>query len=169
MIEELKNKKIKINTCDNQQITVKYGTTAKDVYKLLDMEDKDILAVRVNNSVRDLNYRLCENSHITPVRYNSNDGYRIYIRTVKFLLYMAIKRVYPNLDIEVGNIQKGIIYFICHGEEFTNDIAVNLLKEMRTIVAKDSPFTRKVVTYEEARMLFETTKNVDALDNMVPF
>lgn len=166
MIEELKNKKIKVNTSATEQITVKYNTSAKEIYSLLDIEDKDILAVKVNNSVRDLNYKLCGNSYITPVRYSSPDGYRIYIRTVKFMLYMALKRVYPNLDAEVCNIQKGIIYFICHNQEFTNDMAVQLLKEMRTIVKNDSKFERKVVTYEETKYLFEMSKCEEALDNM---
>ena len=166
MIEELKNKKIKIPTKPSEQITVKYGTKVSEVLALLDMEDKDILAVKVNNSVRNLDYNLCENSKMSPVRFNSADGHRIYIRTVKFMLYMALNRLYPDLDVEVCNIQDEYIYFICHNEEFTDDMAVELLKEMRTIVKNDSKFERRVVTYEEAKYLFEHSKNEDAIDTM---
>ena len=166
MIEELKNKKIKINISPTEQIIVKYNTKIRDVLSLLDMEEKDILAVRVNNSIRNLDYALCENSHMAPVKYNDADGHRIYIRTVKFMLYMALKRLYPTLDIEVCNMQGGIIYFICQNGEFTNDMAVELLKEMRTIVKNDSKFERKLTTYEEAKYLFELSKNDDVLDSM---
>ena len=100
MIQELENKKIKVSISDTQQVVVKYGTKAGEVLSLLDMTDKDILAVKVNNSIRNLDYELCENSKMVPVTYNSSDGYRIYIRTVKFMLYMALKRLYPKLDIE---------------------------------------------------------------------
>lgn len=166
MIEELKNRKIKITTNPNEQITVRYGTKIKDVLALIDMEDKDILAVKVNNSVRNMDYELCENATLSPIRFNSADGYRIYIRTVKFMLYMALHRLYPTLDVEVCNVQNENIYFICHNAEFTDDMAVELLKEMRAIVSRDSKFDRRVVTYEEARYLFELSKNIDALDSM---
>jgi len=166
MIEELKNKKIKIKFGPTEQITVKYGTRVKDVLELLDLEDKDILAVKINNSVRNLDYNLCENSIMSLVKFNSSDGHRIYIRTVKFMLYMALNRLYPNLDVEVCNIQDENVYFICHNMEFTDDMAVELLKEMRTIVKNNSKFQRRVVTYEEAKYLFELSKNEDAIDTI---
>ena len=166
MIEELKNKKIKVSTSSTDQITVKYNTTVKEVLGLLDMDTKDILAVKVNNSIRNLNYKLCENSHVELVKFNSSDGHRIYIRTVKFLLYMAIKRLYPKMNVDVCNTQGGTIYFICKNSEFTNDMAVEILKEMRTIVKNDSKFERKVATFEEAKYLFELSKNGAALDSM---
>ena len=166
MIEELKNKKIKVKFGQTEQITVKYGTKVKDVLDLLDIEDKDVLAVKVNNSVRNLDYNLCEDSNMSLVTFNSSDGHRIYIRTVKFMLYMALKRIYPDLDVEVCNIQDENIYFICHNLEFTDDMSVELLKEMRTIVKNDSKFERRVVTYEEAKYLFELSKNADAIDSM---
>jgi len=166
MIEELKNKKIKVKVGETKQITVKYATKAREVLSLLEMEDKNILAVKINNSIRNLDYTLCENSHMTPVKYDSSDGYRIYIRTVKFMLYMALKRLYPELDIEVCNTIDGNIYFICKNTEFTNDMAVELLKEMRTIVAKDSKFERRLLSFEEAKYLFETSKSESALDSM---
>lgn len=166
MIDELKNKKIKVNISETEQVIVKYGTKARDVLTLLDMDNKNILAVKINNSIRNLDYELCENSHMIPVTYDSADGYRIYIRTVKFMLYMALKRLYPSLDIEVCNTIGGTIYFICKNMEFTDDMAVELLKEMRTIVKNDSKFERKLVSFEEAKYLFEISKSESALDNM---
>ena len=166
MIQELKNRKIKVNISETEQVVVKYGTKAKQVLSLLDMESKDILAVKVNNSIRNLDYELCEHAHMEPVKYDSSDGYRIYIRTVKFMLYMALKRLYPNLDIEVCNTIGGTIYFICKNMEFTGDMAVELLKEMRTIVKNDSKFERRLVSFEEAKYLLEMSKNESALDSM---
>lgn len=166
MIEELENKKIKITLNSNEQVVVKYGTKAKELLALVDKDNENILAVKVNNSIKNLDYKLCENASLSPVEYSSPDGYRIYIRTVKFMLYMALKRLYPLLDIEVCNTINGTIYFICKNQEFTNDMAVELLKEMRTIVKNDSKFERKLVSYEEAKYLFEVSKNMDALNSL---
>ena len=166
MIEEFKNKKIKVSINPNEQVIVKYGTKVKEILDLLDLDDNSVLAVKVNNSIRNLDYELCENSKVSLITKDDSDGYRIYIRTVKFLLYMALKRLYPTLDIEVCNIIDESIYFICKNQEFTNDMAAELLKEMRTIVKNNSKFERKVVQFEEAKNLFETTKNEDALNTL---
>ena len=166
MIEEFKNKKIRVSISSNEQIIVKYGTRVKDILTLIDKENEGILAARVNNSIRNLDYELCENSRLSFVTKNDTEGYRIYTRTVKFLLYMALERIYPSLDIEVCNMLDESIYFICKSQEFTGDMAVELLKEMRTIVKNDSKFERKVVSYEEAKYLFESSKNSDAIDNL---
>ena len=166
MIEDFKNKKIRVSLSSNEQIIVKYGTRVKDILALIDKENEGVLAAKVNNSIKNLDYELCENSKVSFVKKDDREGYRIYTRTVKFLLYMALERLYPSLDIEVCNLLGESIYFICKDKEFTNDMAVELLKEMRTIVKNDSKFERKVVSYEEARFLFEQSKNMDAIDNL---
>ena len=111
MIEELKNKKLTVTLSPNEQVVVKYNTKAQDVLSLVDKNSKDVLAVKVNNSIRTMDYELCSNCTLTPVMSYSTEGYRIYIRTVKFLLYMALERLYPDLDIEVCNILNETIYF----------------------------------------------------------
>lgn len=166
MIEELKNKKIKITISPTEQISVKYGTKASEVFSVLDKDMSKILAVKVNNSARNLDYALVEDSKISPITFENSDGYRVYIRTVKFLLCMALKRLYPDLDIEVCNSIQGTIYFICKNQEFTSLMAEELLKEMRTIVKNNSKFERKVVSYEEAKHLFEMKKDKDSLENI---
>ena len=158
MIKEFENKKIKITIDSNETIVVKYGTTVSEIISLLDRNKEEILAAKVNNSIRNIDYELCNNSNISFVTKDSSEGFRIYIRTVKFLLYMALQRLYPSLEIEVCNKIDGTIYFICKNNEFTNDMAVELLKEMRTIVKNNSIFKRKVINYEEAKALFSSNK-----------
>lgn len=166
MIEKLKNNKLRVVLDNNKELCVKYGTAVAEVFKFADIDTSDLLAVKVNNSLRTADYMLVEDVDVTKVTIDDPDGYRVYIRTVKFLLYMALKRTYPKLDIEVCNTIDGVIYFICRNSKFTQDMAEELLKEMRTIVARDSKFERKVVTYEEAKYLFELNKDKDSLSNI---
>ena len=165
MIDKLKNKKIKV-VIDDKELCVKYGTTVLDAFKTAEIDTKDMLAARVNNTLRNANYPLVEDSYIEKTTIEDSDGYRVYIRTVKFLLHMALKRAYPELKIEVCNTIDGVIYFICRNAKFTQDMAEELLKEMRTIVSRDSSFDRKVVSYEEAKYLFETCNDKASLESI---
>jgi len=164
MIDILKNNKLKI-TIDDKELCVRYGTTVLEAFEMAEIDTKDMLAARVNNALKNANYPLVEDATISKTTIDDPDGYRVYIRTVKFLLHMALKRIYPDLDIEVCNTIDGVIYFICRNSKFTQDMAEELLKEMRTIVARDSKFERKVVSYEEAKYLFEVKKDNDSLLN----
>lgn len=166
MIDKLKNRKLKVTLRPNMQVTVKYGTKAYEVLNALDTDMSNVLGVRVNNSVRNLDYELVADTLLETVNFDSADGYRIYIRTVKFILYMALRRLYNDLDIEVCNTIGGTIYFICKNKEFTELMAEEILKEMRSIVSNNSSFKRCVVTYEEAKYLFEQSKDVEALDSI---
>lgn len=166
MIEELKKRKLKVTLKPNTQLTVKYGTNTVDVLNLLDIDMSDVVAVRVNNSIRNLSYELVEDTLLEPVKFGSSDGYRIYIRTVKFMLYMALRRLYKDLDIEVCNTIDGTIYFICKNKEFTPLMAEEILKEMRTIVSNKSKFEKRVVTYEEAKYLFELSNDLESIESI---
>jgi len=165
MIDKLKNKKIKV-TIDGKEMCMKYGTTVFNALKLAEIDTSDMLAARVNNTLKNVNYPLVEDAIISKTTIEDSDGYRVYIRTVKFLLHMALKRIYPELKVEVCNTIDGVIYFICRNAKFTADMAEELLKEMRTIVARDSSFERKVVSYEEAKYLFETSNDKAALESI---
>lgn len=166
MIQNLEKRKIKVTINTNKQILVNYGVTAKEVLRLLEMDTKDILAARINNRIRNLDHMLYGNCDLEPIKYDSMEGNRIYIRSVKFILNLALKKLYPEMNVEVCNITDNDIYFICENYEFTNDMAVEILKEMRTLVADDVSFERKVLNYEQAKYLFETTKDKRELENL---
>ena len=166
MIKELEKTKLKITIKPSKQVSVKYGTKAKDIFELIGENTEEMLAVSINNCIRNSDYNLVENAELAAIGYDHPDGYRIYVRTVKFMLSMAIKRLYPDLDLEVCNTIDGTVYFIVKNAEFTDAMAVELLKEMRSIVTRNSDFNRRVVTYEEAKFLFESAHDKDTLENM---
>lgn len=166
MIESLKESKLKVTIGGEKEICLKYGTKVLEALILAEIDIKGILAVRVNNSLRTLDYTLVEDSDIKLIDIDDSDGYRVYIRTVKFLLHMALKRLYPTLDIEVCNTIDGVIYFICRNQEFTDEMADNLLEEMRAIVKRDSKFERVSANFEEAKFLFELKNDDEAISNI---
>lgn len=166
MLDTLYSRKIKVRLLDGRQIAVPYKTRAEDVIKMLESEEniKDIIAVRINNEVRTVEHEIVEDSLLEYIRYTDNDGYRVYMMTAKFILYMAISKIYPDLDVSYSNNINTDVYFICKNKVFTEEMACNIKKEMSAIISRNSDIVRKVVSSEEAKVLYETMKNKERLD-----
>lgn len=166
MLNKLYSKKVKVKLEDGRELAVAYKTRVEDIIKNLENADKieNIIAVRVNNEVRTIDYELVEDSKIEYVEYGTSDGYRVYMKTAKYILYMALCRLYPNLDIEfMSNIDTDV-YFICKNETFTEEMAKNIKEEMNNIISRNSDIVRKVVPVEEARVLYDAMGNYERLD-----
>lgn len=161
MSDNLINKKMKIRFEDGKEISVRYKTKLEDILKtvLTKEELNKILGVKFNNELKTFEYAVVNSGNVRLVSYDDHDGKRIYQRTVKFILFMALKRVYPNISIDFLNNIDNNSYFICENESFDDLMAVNILKEMRQIVANNSNIYKKTVGYEEARALFEAQKD----------
>lgn len=166
MLDTLYSKKVKIKLSDGRQIAAPYKTRAEDVIKMLEDESKvkDVVAVRINNEVRTIDHEIVEDSFLEYIEYGSNDGYRVYMRTAKFILYMAMTRLYPEVAVEYSNNINTDMYFLCKKNKFTEEMAEKIKEEMQNIVNRDSEIIRKVVSAEEARVLYEAMKNHDRLD-----
>lgn len=166
MLDKLYSKKVKITLNDGRQIAVAYKTRAEDVIKMLENEDKvkKIIAVKINNEVRTIDHEIVEDSSLEYIEYGSNEGYRVYMRTAKFILYMAMTRLYPEVAVEYSNNINTDMYFLCKKNKFTEEMAEKVKEEMQNIVNRDSDITRKVVSAEEARVLYESMGNRERLD-----
>ena len=166
MLDKLYSKKIKVRLQDGREIAVAYKTRAEDVIKMLETSDKldNIMAVRINNEVRTIDHEIVEDSMLEYIEYGCSDSHRVYVKTAKFILYMALCRTYPNLSVEYMNNIDTDVYFICKDEEFTEDMAKNIKEEMNKIIANNSDIVRKVVPVEEAKVLYEAMGNKERLD-----
>lgn len=166
MLDKLYSKKVKVKLSDGRQVAVAYKTRAEDVIKMVENEEivKNIIAVRINNEVRTIDHEIVQDSLLEYVMYGGNDGYRVYMMTAKFILYMAISKIYPKLNIEYSSNINTDVYFICKDEKFTEEMAERIKEEMQNIIGRDSDVVRKVVSAEEAKVLYEAMGNRERLD-----
>jgi len=166
MLNKLYSKKVKVKLEDGREVAVAYKTRVEDVMKMLETPEKinKIMAVRVNNEVRNIDHEIVEDTHIEYIEYGSNDGYRVYMRTAKFILYMAMARLYPEFKLEYSNNINTDVYFVCKNEEFTENMANKIKEEMNNIINRNSDIVRKVVSAEEARVLYEAMNNTERLE-----
>lgn len=143
----------------NKRFEVKEGTC---VYDILRDGNKNVLAVKVNNSIHSVYYELVENSRIDPITFYSCEGKRIYSRTLKFIFLKACRNLLLNMDkIEFTNKFQNN-YFI----RFKQSVNVQKIKEeMWKIIEKDYKIIKYKVSYESAKKLYAQVGSIHQLDN----
>lgn len=159
------NDKIKVTFEDSRVVEVKYKTKAIDAIKLVEKDVDDILGLKINNEVKDYNYELVKDSNIEFIKFDSVDGYRIYSRTLKMVLYMALTSLYSTTDVEfIATINKDQ-FFVTKNLEL-NDTKIKEIKDkMLEIIKKDYPILKKSVSLEEATVLYTASNDADKLEN----
>lgn len=164
-MSKLNLEKIIIKLPENREIVVNYKTKVSDILSMVESEEtiNTILGVRTNNEIRSYEYEICRDSTLEYVKYDNIDGYRIYTRTVKFILYMAITKLYPNVKIEFCNTIDTNHYFISKEDILTEEMVENIFKEMKDIVSRGSIMERRTISTEEAEVLYELSNNTNKL------
>lgn len=161
------NKKIKVNFEDGRQISVDYKTKAIDAVKLVENDVSDILALNINNEVKNYSYELVSNENIIKfIKLNSQDGYRIYTRTLKMVLYMALTTLYSGADVEfITTIDKDQ-YFTVNNIDLNEEKISAIKGKMLEIVNNDYPIIKKSVSIEEATILYTASNDADKLEHI---
>lgn len=161
--------------CLNNGSTKEYqrGTTAKEIIEdqKIGLEN-DILGVLVNNKIRSLDYEFYKPKTIEFVDINHPMGFRIYMRSVFFVLYKACKELYPDIQLSIENsLPHGFYCEINGAKKLERDqIILNIQHRMNQIVEEDLAFTSEEIPtcdavkifrdngLEEKAVLFETRK-----------
>lgn len=159
--------KIKVNFEDGRQISVDYKTKAIDAVKLVENNVSDILALNINNEVKNYSYELVANENIIKfIKLNSQDGYRIYTRTLKMVLYMALTTLYSSADVEfIATIDRDQ-YFTVRNIELNKEKINDIKQKMIEIVNNDYPIIKKSVSIEEAKLLYTASNDADKLEHI---
>lgn len=117
---------------------------------LINDVNKEIIACKINNKLRDLFYPLEDNSNIELLGYEDGDSMRVYEASVRYLLVMALKRVLPNVNVNCDYYISRSICFKLNEGEFNKEQFELVKNEMKNIVEKDYPFIRETVSLKEA-------------------
>ena len=72
------------------------------------------------------------------------------------MLAEAVQSLWPGTQVTIGPvIENGFYYDFFRNEPFTPEDFPAIEKRMREIIARDRPFTKRVVSRDEAKSLFE--------------
>ena len=131
------------------------GTRLSEIAKDLEIQSQlsyPILGAKINNKVKSLNYEVYSNKVINFFDASNPSGDAMYNRSLNFLLYKAVKDLYPQEDIIIKHSISGGRYCEFENSDFqVSDVIVKEIEtRMRELVAEDMPFVRKTMLSDEA-------------------
>ncbi|MDR0384829.1 MAG: nucleoside kinase [Prevotellaceae bacterium] len=145
--------------CTNTNTTHTYpaGTALYEIYN--DIKPQllsPVLAATVNNELKELSYELYNPKIIEFIDISYPDGMRTYIRSLTFLLQVAVKRVLPDRRLSVQHsVSKGIYCEITNEKQALEISEINKLEAyMKKLITEDLKFTKTKIPTPEAIKLF---------------
>lgn len=159
-------KNIKIY-CENQQVEKSYpiGTALLDVLEKEKPQTKyPILGAMLNNALKELDYVFYKPKRVRFIDYTHPDGKRMYMRSLSFILFKAVRDIFPEASLKIKHsVSNG---FYCKlegiGEQLDyKEITAQLKIEMQKIVATDFSFDREEIPTQDALKIFEEYKLFD--------
>ncbi|HZH73241.1 MAG TPA: nucleoside kinase [Mariniphaga sp.] len=133
--------------------TYPLGTSLLEISKDLNIQLKHrICGAIVNHQARELSFCVVKPKQIMFYDVTHPDGIRMYIRSLIFILYVAVKEVYPHVSLR---IRKGISNgYFCELSNMGRDIEENDIEAVKNkineIIAKDEAFVKERILTEDA-------------------
>ena len=123
--------------------------------ELLDADRTGLLAVRRGDEALELTAEMDRDSVLLPLTQRDEEGRRIYERSVRFVMLLAFRRLYPGQQVRIEFSVGGGVLIRLPGRQLTAEEVAAVEAEMRRIVAENLPFERALWTREEAIAYFE--------------
>ena len=96
-----------------------------------------------------------------PITFQNEEGRRIYERSLRFVLLLALHRVLPQVDVRIEHSIGYGVYMRLLDRDADQQIVDNLQAEMEKIVKENLPFKREVWSRDKAISYFQKTGRVD--------
>jgi len=122
-----------------------------------------IVAALINCKLYELNYPVTHDVEVIPVPISDSDGFRIYRRSLTFLLVVAAHQLFPEAQVYVDHsLTFGGFYCEVYGRDPLSVEEVSLLEQrMKEIAAEDAPIRKRRVPLQEAIAMFQARGQQD--------
>lgn len=150
-------------------------TVGKDVYYFdthVRLEDLSknyegvFYAALVNNRLRELTYRVSYNADVEFLDYSFYDSTRIYATSMRYLIAMAFRRTYPDIQLKFSNSISMGIYGRGIKNLITEEMLDNVVKEMERIIDMDYPIIRRQLSIYDAKKYYKKMGMLDKVNTL---
>lgn len=165
---------------DGRRVTAKPGQSLLELVKQLGFDCAMLsvrpLAAKIAGEVFNLNYipvrqkdaqqerqsirraMAASNGVVQLLRYTDPAGKDVYSRTAQFVLFLALRKLYPNTRVKMScTVGKALYIEVC-----THNFSASALKEeMKRLVEQDVPLLRRRVRTAEAISRYEAQGQKD--------
>ncbi|WP_262104730.1 threonine--tRNA ligase [Arthrobacter sp. Marseille-P9274] len=133
---------------DGEENKVTTGTTGTELFA----DRRDVVVMRVDGELRDLDRELTDGASVEAVTIGSPDGLNVLRHSTAHVMAQAVQQLRPDAKLGIGPYIKDGFYFDFDVEEpFTPEDLKTLEKMMLKIVNQNQKFVRQAVTEDEAR------------------
>lgn len=158
--------KIVISLTNGEKKEFNKNITYYDISKGFNLE-KDILGVKINNEVFSLNDKAVADANVTFIDLNDLTGSKIYKNGLLFIFEVALKEVFPYLEINFQHsVPKGVLGEIV-GERIINQEDLTKIKNvMARIISEDKIFRKLNVKKKEAVAFYKKIGQEEKAENI---
>jgi uridine kinase len=116
----------------------------------------NVLAATVDGRLRELSYRVSHDAQVTFLDLMHPDSIKIYETTLRYVVAMAIHRLYPKANVKFNySISRSILGIIDNlGEVLNSQIIDKIEEEVRRIIAENYDIRRRRVSIHDAISLY---------------
>ena len=164
---------------DGRQITARPGQSLRQIIDEMGLDSAPFsqrpFAAKLAGEVFNLNYipvrekDIQERSSIRRamaasggivelLRYTAPVGREVYERTARFVLFLALHRLWPEKQAKMGSTLGSALFVTVSGDDFSWE---KLRNEVASLIAQDIPLNRFVVSTEEAVKMFTKMEKKD--------
>ena len=141
--------------CKNTNTNHSYqlGTSLLEISEDLQIKlENMVVGAIVNNQIRELSFCVVKPKQIEFVDVSHTDGRRLYIRSLIFVLYAAMRETFPEVCLKIQNGISNGYFFELNGfdHEITDSDVFTITQEMKSLIAANIPFIKKRILATEA-------------------
>ncbi len=140
------------------------GTSVKDCLLAVDAFPTGTLAALKGGVVVELNEKLQEDSTLLPLTLEHDEGRRIYERSLRFVMLLALRHLFPFEQVRIEYSVGYGVFVRLPGRELHRQDIVRIENEMRRLIKADLPFEKKRWTREDAIDYFTEEQQPDKVD-----
>ncbi len=140
------------------------GKTVMECLQALDAFPRGTLAARSGGVVMELNDVLRKDVTLAPLTLESGEGRRIYERSLRFVMLLALRHLYPYQRVRIEYSVGYGVFVRLPGMELHRQDIVRIENEMRRLTELDLVFEKKRWTKEDAIRYFEEEQQPDKVD-----
>lgn len=134
-------------TVDGVDRELAAGTTGTELFA----GRADVIVMRVNGDLRDLDREIPAGAHVEAVLVTEPDGLNVLRHSTTHVMAQAVQKMFPEAKLGVGPyITDGFYYDFDVERPFTPDDLKAIEKTMQRIVKEGQQFRRRVVSPEDA-------------------
>ena len=160
---------ITITYLDNKTVSVPKNTRILDIYDIIYKNiNRNIIGVKIENEIVDMYTKLKNNTYLDFFDTNTIDGYKMYQAGLKFVLEVALNKVFGN-HIEITfnhSIMRGIHVRVISDKIINNNDINTIKREMDKIISSNKEINKLIVLKKEACNYYKKSNTLEKAYNI---